>query len=223
MSDAFDKTAVSPASGTAEGLAIKDDQLLIVPRTLAEPVGGARPEPEEMPAQRVLGVAHELYGNVDRKPLGEQKVIITTEEPVRTFAQGVRSQCRDCKHFDNPDWMKLKRIWDFSGDPAKLRMLNNLRLTADSVRSDDVKDMHVGMDGGYDVEAALNSMGVCHAFTEINNEETIVHPLASCPEHLSSGQPAPMMFAPKDAATDRRINQTYDTIMGQAAGKGNWR
>ena len=218
---------------TNKGIQVKDtpdaDQLKIVPRTVAEivgPVGGALPEPEEMPAARVLKLENQLTGNLTGPALalGELPLTVKVERNVATFANGYRSMCGDCAHFRAEDWRKLKRLWETARDEARQIMLNHMRYMLDGKTEDEVRERHQTLDGDFDVEAALMAAGICDVLTMMSDDPpVIVWPQGACPAEFvfknGTKVPFPMSFASKDSATDRRINETYDAIMRTAAGE----
>jgi hypothetical protein len=72
-------------------------------------------------------------------------------------------------------------------------------------------------DGSLDVEAALASLGTCHALTEHENELVFVHPLAGCPAEVRT-LTAPFGFFEDREKTDKRGVSLYDTILQKANG-----
>lgn len=182
---------------------VKKETLEVIPRDLAEPVHGARPEPEEMPARRVLQVDSEatLGGLGSTNVVGQFNTKIVYEEDTLTMAQLGGKQCRGCLHWSNETWRKLyaKNL----NDPMTRRFLNNLR-----------KRMPDGEE-----EEQIRAMGLCAAFSEINQNTVITHPLACCPTTDDKGSPVPLLFTPRDAASKNLAAAIYDKTLRMASRK----
>lgn len=213
----------------------KSDKVDIIPQVVAEPVGGARPEPEEMPARRVIEVGAPAHSN-QGDYLGQFSTKIVYEDTVQTMAQGMRSPCHACRYWNHEKWEKMYPKWQF--DPLKKNELNNMRHHLMSTQNEQVQTMHSDNEGDFDTEHAIRSMGVCHAYSEIVRDTMLTHPLSCCPEEmpipgqfeeviLADGtkvmrpkmEKAPFLFLDKNMDTAKFGLAIYDKVMRLAVGK----
>jgi hypothetical protein len=193
---------------------IKSDKIeIIAPRDAYETVGGAKPEPEEVPAQRVLETVSPVDGHVRHEDLGNLRTRIVTEDTAQTFAQSSKC-CGLCFNWNNELWRKLYPKWRF-GDAMQRRFLNRARAFLPD-----------GPDGTAE-QAIVHDLGVCNTLTEINGKtEVVTHASASCPgrarfmENIPDGTPLPNMWTPKDIAHRKLGEAVYDGVMRVAMGKG---
>lgn len=208
---------------------VKKDTIEVVPRTMFEPVGGARPEPEELAARRVLevdapanlsgsGAAGE-HGQI----VGSMTARVVYEDVVETMAQGVKSPCHACRFFNHKLWVKtLLPAWQLH--PIKKHTLNALRARfLSSSLSDEARSLIQDNENDIDIEAGLQSMGVCDALTEVyqmpKGEYLITHPLASCPSTGPDGEPFTSHFVDRDATYGKMGAALYDGVMRLAQGR----
>jgi hypothetical protein len=200
---------------------VHDIKIETIPRPNTESVGGARPEPEELPARRILDVSAPAKMSGTGEVVGLFKTYVTYETDVQTIAQGERNACHRCQFWDHALWAnKLYHDWQLQ--PGRREEMNAWRghLISSHLR-DDARSLVQDADNDIDVEAALQSMGVCQALTEIYGKDPMVvtHPLSSCPEVDNKGQPAPNLFVDRDAKMARMGSALYDTVMRLAQGK----
>lgn len=183
---------------------VKSEVLEVIPQALAEPVRGARPEPEEMPARRILAIdADTTHGGGPGagKYVGKFDAKIIVEEDAGTFAQMGGKECRHCLHWSNEAWRKMY-VKKFH-DPVFRRSVNHLRS-----RLPDGEE-----------EEQIRAMGLCAAFTEVLQDEIVTHPYACCPSHDRKKQPLPLLFTPKDAAAKNLVSAIYDKSLRLAQRK----
>lgn len=180
---------------------VKRETLEVIRPEAVEPVGGARPEPEEMPARRVLEVDANATGSITGEVLGKFKTAVTYEETALTMAQMQGKTCSQCLHWNQQLWHKAY-VQKFH-DPVFRRELNKLR-----ARFPDGEE-----------EEHIKAMGFCNAFTEIFQDEVVTHPGACCPSTNPKGEPMPLMFTPRDAASKRLVEAIYDKTLKMATKK----
>lgn len=183
---------------------VKSDIIEVAKPDLLEPVGGARPEPEEMPARRVIGVDADATGNLDGSFLGKFNSAITYEETAGTFAQMSGKTCSGCLHWNPELWRKVY-VQKFH-DPVFNKELNKIR-------------RRIHGDDELDDEAQVRAMGFCNAFTEILQDEVVTHPKSCCPSTNQKGEPLPLMFTPRDAASKNLVTAIYDKTLRMATKK----
>lgn len=190
---------------------VKSDTLKVMPRILAEPVGGARPEPEEMPAVRELvldtPVAAQTPSPLVKTDAKQIVGALTTKlqlvDTTEVFAQAGSKVCRLCHWWNNELWRKsvLPR-WSHSKDPEVRRFMNQATAF-----------LPEGEDGTAD-EALAMDMGLCGAMTEIFNDETVTHCAATCPTvNPKTGEAIPRLFTPKDIAHRQLSEAIYSGVM----------
>lgn len=174
---------------------------------------GAKLEPEEKPAERLLVVDGKTTGSLDGRVLGEIPTRVAIQGNVGMFANGLRTMCSMCKHFDQHAWTEMKRRME--GSKEGVQMLNVMRagmLDTGNARFD---NMHQDPDGGVDLEHALSFMGVCRALTEHYREPITVHPIGGCPDEVCTQLAPEGFFQPTDPQ-QKVANAAYDQIMRNA-------
>jgi hypothetical protein len=203
---------------------VHDERIDVIPRTTAEAVHGAKPEPEEMPARRVLDVSAMAHSDKG-EPLGIFKTFVTFEDRVETMAIGVRQQCHQCRYWNHNLWAN-NMYHDWQLHPLHRGEVNMLRAEFLSARlRDDARTLvQDPNDNDIDVEEGVRSMGVCHAYTEVWRRNikvapVLTHPLASCPDKDMNGNPAANLFVDKDAQAGRMGAALYDGVMRLAQGR----
>ena len=204
---------------------IKSDSLNI--STADRNEKGTQIDPEERPAERVLGidvpitlsngqtVSAYTHGEVADKKDGTVNINGTAIE----FAEGYRGRCRLCKHFDNPQFRRWKHDVQLSTDKDRRGVLDFLRskLLSDGYAA--VIDSHQGPDGDLDVEHALMEFGFCRVLSHAYNDMFIVWPDAGCPTEDPTGKPIdPAPFSPRDSDAQREGDAGYDSILKAAQG-----
>lgn len=201
----------------------KEEVFKVIPATHDE--GGAKLEPEERPMERRLvadGLPISLNTSgphLTQPPVArlQHDTVVTIEGTVGEFAHGLRHLCASCTYFDNELWMKRKREWE-TGDISLRKQLNVLRGMLLESQNATIQEMHRGADDDMDVEHALNSLGICRALSEIQQDDIIMHPLAGCPDfaHDAHGN---SLYKPKNREMAQRSTEVYDAIMKAALGR----
>lgn len=209
---------------------VLDEKIQVIRRDAVEPEHGARPEPEELPAKSILEVKAPLAGpnGIAEKGI---RTFVTAELDVETAAKMSGARCQHCRFWNQARWRDTFRRLDRSPDIAERREANGMRgLFRDGAMTADVREMHAGPDKDFDTEAAVGSLGVCEAFTDIYHPiyvaqsgpgEHLVttHPLAGCPQAGPDGQPAPFLFYPRDRDARAAGAGLYDRVLRLADGR----
>ena len=202
---------------------IKSDTLQVLPVTHSP--DGKPLEPEERPAQRVLGVAVAPTGHiVPGQPVTiGVPTTINIEGTAGEFAQGFRHQCQSCIHFSPAAWQTLRAKWENSPDLIERKFVNGIRGMLLSSGNAQLAERHMGQDEELDVEHALQAMGLCRALTEIFSDHyrqfapQIIHPLGGCPAQPGpSGEDLTQLFTPKNRQAARAGAQAYDAVLHAA-------
>lgn len=183
-------------------------------------VGGAKPEPEERPVDRVLTTNLPLTGTAGWRG-NDVGGAVALESTVADAVSATSKMCYQCKHFKRAAWNEVRRR--LQTDPILGRQINHLRA-------------NLMMDGS-EPEEALNQMGACAAYTALfrmngmSSEEalTIVHPQSHCPEtfppnddgsaNAHTGEALPVMFEYIDTATEKAAVAHSDQILMTATVK----
>lgn len=180
---------------------VKRETIEVIPQALAEPVGGARPEPEQMPARRILSIDSDATlggGPGSGTVVGKFDSKLVYEEDAETFAQLGGKECHRCLHWSNDLWRKMY-VKKFH-DPEFRRDVNRLR-----ARLPDGEE-----------EEQIRAMGLCVAFTEVLRTDILTHPYACCPSEDRNRQPLPLLFTPKDSGSKRMAEAIYDKTLKMA-------
>lgn len=201
---------------------IKAD-LLRINTAPVDSVGGAQPEPEERPAERVFLTDIPVKGNIPIAGIGLptlgvlERGAFRAETTVGEFAEGCIRQCRYCRWFNRKRWIKNLMAW--RGTAAGEAKLNELRAGLLETQNASVQDMHRDLDGEMSPDHALASLGLCEAYGDLFKDDFIVHPLGSCPDHDESGTALPMLFKPR-AETQQEADEQRDAVLNAAKGPG---
>lgn len=205
---------------------IKDDKLVINTQQV-DAVGGAKPEPEERPAERRMDLSVNvstsmnggLAGSVNGAGVGHMPGAIAAQMTVGEFLSNAKP-CSGCVHFNRAKMKEMLARWKQSTDPFDLWELDKLRKQATSPAR--VRAM---IAQGKDPDAPLFELGICMAWSLYYLEQmhmtpaqstTIADPLGVCPSHdLGGTKVAPFYKAREDAA----INKIRDDVLFKAAGK----
>ena len=177
-------------------------------------------EPEEQPARRMLGTETPVSGSIDGEVKGALPSAIAIHGTAIEFAKNAASQCRLCVHWDHMAWTKLLLHLRHHGSPTDWKDLNKMRALLVETGNATIANMHEDYQGDFDVEHALDALGICHAYTEIYREPVYTHPLGGCSEDRApSGEDLSQCFRPRNA--NERVESTaiYDQIMQAATGK----
>ena len=193
-------------------------------------VGGAKPEPEARPLERVQAGAIETNFNDGRLTGGALRGATLIETTVGQFAQGIRRMCGSCRYMNREAWRHMHAAIEASEDILVRDELNGLRAHFLTSADSTLSDLHEGADGDLDVEHAIGSMGLCEAYTGYlkcpAGEEVIVHPAGVCPEKLGDLWPEspdanmalPMLYEPRSNAIQQAASAQYDRVMRAAKG-----
>lgn len=202
---------------------VKEDKLVIPSRQEFEPVGGARPEPEEIPVTRVLELDTPVKASVPSplvRTAGASVMDDRTNRPgvistklsivdnAVSAAQVGGKNCVLCHWWNQELWRKVYPKWTHSNDPALQQGLNQAR----SIFPDD--------EDGTSESAMWTQFGVCMAMTELFGNTKVFHRACTCPETGPDGRPLPLMFMPRDADARRLSEAVYSRVLKIAAGKG---
>lgn len=205
---------------------IKDDKLIINTEQV-DSVGGAKPEPEERPATRKMGIGVALTGNREgglagsvtgQGTKGVLAGAITAETTVGQFTADAKP-CAGCVHFNKPKMREMLARWKQSTDPFDKWELDKLRRQNTSPAR--VQQMIANKE---DPDQVLLDLGICTAWSHYYLDlkmspaqaTTITHPLSTCPKQDMGGLKHPGFYK---ANPDAEINKVRDDIMFKAAGK----
>jgi hypothetical protein len=180
--------------------------------------GGAKPEPEERPVDRILttemdvGVTTLEAGLPGRKPIkrtlqGELAVRGTVAEYTQ---EATMKKCMYCKHFNRSRW--LRTLTRMKNDPggALGDQLNGIRGGLLMTQNASLATKHEDEDGSLDVEQTLVSLGICDAYSAPVNPSKpgdedpwlLLHGMSSCPAAID-GRPVERAFRWKDAESKK--------------------
>ncbi len=177
---------------------------------------------------RVAGGMGQLNGG----ELGSIPGVIQYDTTAGDLANGARTACLACKHWDSTTWLKMVKDADSPLASAEDR------LTINQARTRLIKAF-----GVESAEEALRQFGICKVMTEIIHGWVKKDPLhwpavtkddANCPSHVSAGlsslgipnrveivtPAAPFgLFKPKDLDATTVGDKRRDTVLFEAAGK----
>lgn len=180
---------------------------------------GQRAEPEEQTVSRILTTDAET-NMTNGQRAGNMQAAVVVSSPVAQFARAMRANCVNCANFDNAAFLSFFQKADHPLAPRHLReSMNSIRAGLLQTQNASVGAMHSGQDGDMDVEHAIRVLGFCHALGEVMKEETIVHPLSSCPEDSITPTTPDGYFKPRDRASEKAGERAYDNIMLRASSK----
>jgi hypothetical protein len=138
------------------------------------------------------------------------------------FASGMKHRCSLCLNFDNEAFLKWKQKAEW--DPEKRKDLMQI-LGQIMEREPEIGDQHVGQDGDFDEQHALNCCGICRELTSIFGDECIMWPDSGCPDYRQNDLVEPQfrvdfghLFKPRDRDAITTGNRAYDTILKAAQG-----
>lgn len=197
---------------------VKNDKLVM--RQGKHDDAGERIEPEEQLVERVQESAAPVNmqggGAVGGVPLQ-----IVTQMSALELANVASHPCHSCKHFRHRDWRAfVAKAESPLGSLEDRAMLNRVRAFLLQTRNASLAERHLGQDGGFDVEHAMASLGVCSALTEVEGDMVVVHPLATCPAEVCTPDRPNGYYEPKDRSTAREGVSIYDAVMRKAMGRG---
>lgn len=184
-------------------------------------VGGAKPEPEQVQAERVIETEGFIQmGNGPNDPNGKQIGTMRDSSmniiaDVGTFER-LAERCKVCKHFNKTWWTNLRSSMQDGNDANGALRENEVRA---ALMERGLGSLDVAADE-LDVERAMQSLGVCNAYSSLGNE-LILHPEATCPDTDGPmGPPLHRMFEHKDKQSAIRANAQRDALL-RAASKGS--
>lgn len=179
---------------------------------------GTKAEPEQQPVQRIIeSSAGATAGGAG---VGQLPVRFVSEMSAGELSAVASRTCQHCKHFDHKAFQRVLQVADSPASPFEKRQaVNEIRAALLMSDNANLNDSHSGLDGDFDVEAALNACGVCQALTALDNDLNVMHPTASCPAHVMSPTQPHGLFQPKDRAAKKEASRSYDQVLGQAQGK----
>lgn len=156
--------------------------------------------------------------------VGNVPLEIVADATAAQVARSVSALCGNCRYWRNDLWRQMiARNEGPASTPAEQHAINSIRQQIILNMPD--PDQHVGQDGDYDIEHALNSMGLCPALNEFykqkgqKSELYGTWPTAGCPAETCSKDRPMGLFEPKDAAAGKASAANYDAVMQRAAGK----
>jgi hypothetical protein len=146
------------------------------------------------------------------------------------FATKTRTRCSLCLNFDNVGFLQWKKRME-EGSKEEWEEVNKIRYQVMDREPEIGEDgltlgeRHIGKDGDFDVEHALNECGVCPALREATGEVCVVWPESGCPNHtddellpIEQRQDYSRLFKPRDAEAEKSGIEAYDKILKTAAG-----
>lgn len=199
----------------SDGFTIESDVLRVSVNT-HHPETGEKLEPEEKPAQRILGThAPVEHGQGPMAVgVGSMPTQVIVEAPAIELAKGAREMCMGCKNFDNRAWFELFRAKSstISGREELEQLCEFLGFTNNG-------EIFMDGEGEVDLAETLKNCGICHPLTEVLGEPLIVSPISSCPKTLADGRPFESCFEPASNEAEKRGTAVFDAVMRQAQGK----
>jgi hypothetical protein len=174
------------------------------------------------------------HGAVNDGGLGSIPGIIEYQTTAGAMANGVRTACAACKHFDQKAWHQFLAVSTGPGSKAEDRETINgmrARLMMAGYGPEDDK-------GELDVEAALASFGICRVLSDwiegaLKVRDPIHWPVvvgrdATCPTYVQAREhrmevttpAAPFgLYAPRDLDAKKIGAARYDAVLQGASGK----
>lgn len=196
---------------------IKADLLRV--RSLPYDDKGNKIEPEQQPVQRIFKTESDA-GLQGGPTVGKIATDIIYETNVGAMAGAMRNPCFSCKHFDRRAWRQLLARWNDPLTPiAERQELNGVRAALLGTKNAKIQEKHVSQEGDMDVEHALSTLGICHAFTELNSNVLIVYPTATCPETVCGPTQPNGFYVAKDRDSEKMGSAVFDRVMRLATGK----
>lgn len=188
---------------------IKGEKVEVVP--FARDDKGQKLEPEEAPARRLLDVSQRITLS---GPDGTTQstvalpMSISLEMPAHELARGMSQPCFSCRHFDAKAWGEYRRA-KLATPEGRAEMIS----MGEGLIENGAADPE-------DVEAVLDTMGICRVLTEARRDAVTVHPVSTCPDTLpNSVEPFPRSYEPRSSDDARQSTATFDSIMRSAQGR----
>jgi ferredoxin-like protein FixX len=197
---------------------VKKDELVVTPRQLVTDEKGNHPEAEEAPAARRVEAEASVRAGGETLD-GGVPVVFDMPMTAGELAISMRRKCEFCKHFDRPTSQRLIAEADHPAAPMERReKIQQMRAHLIATGNAEVYAASQDEDGTLDVEGALDSLGVCRALTEQENELVFVHPMSCCPPEVCTLS-SPQGYFEDREKFDRRGASLYDAILKAADGR----
>lgn len=178
---------------------------------------GEKIEPEAQPARIVQSASAPMSVSFDQV-IGAMPVSIENYLTAGNLAATVRDPCGSCKHFKRTVWQKIVRKLRASHEGRQ--RLNSIMAELLATENISVEEMHAtGVDGDFDTDHAVNSLGLCDILTEIHADDVIVHPLGVCPPEMRSAQKPRGAYEARESDNEKIGASEYDAVMRAAQGK----
>lgn len=176
---------------------------------------GEKLEPEELPAERILLTETRIKGSIDQELHDPIRTSVNVQSTVGKFANGLRTMCAQCKHFDGEGWLKRKAILERSGAEGTI-FLNGMRSALIQQGLGPASGMHATPDEDIDLEHAISFMGYCKALCEHLKDEILVHPMSGCPKEVCTPSQPNGFFENTNLDSQRIGDAAYDSVMNKA-------
>lgn len=194
---------------------IKGDHIRI--DTSPRDAEGKQLDPAEKPAahelildipltSNALGGAPNVLGHLQRPG------IIQEVGTVAQFAHDVQHTCGLCRWFDNEKWLQTKANMAASQDPKDFKALGQIRAS--------FMDTFTGLPPNHPrIEAAMNTLGICHALSAFWDDAVITSPEAGCTSDPGpKGENLTKLFEPRSTESEKVATGLYDALMRAAQG-----
>lgn len=191
---------------------------------------GEKLEAEEQVVRRevVTDIAAKHGMGAMGKVVGSIPMKVVTEHSAIDFAKDTASRCGNCKFFRNDLFIRDLKKAESPGAPiARRRAVNQIRAALLQTQNGSVAEQAVGLDGDFDVEASLQTLGYCTALYEFHKNAgqsdedamTLVHPVSSCPQDVRTAANPDGFFQFANKFSEQVGMSNYDAVMRQAQGK----
>lgn len=186
-------------------------------------IGGAGPEPEERPAF-VTTTIDPTSGDNGGVPAGHQQLILKQAPTVRQeytvdeLARFLGKSCGNCKHFNHAFGQRLIEHEMQTGAPETIDRWNATiaELAAGAINGELLSGDEIVSDpfAPTPAEKQILRMGICTALSSAApDDNTFVHPDLTCASAQFVGE---TLFAPKDNATERSLEQQRSALLNAA-------
>lgn len=196
----------------------------------AREADGTKLEPEQQAVQHIfegaapVGVGAGLDIVDGDGARGSMPLEIIAHSTAQQTARSVSALCANCKWWSNEAWRRmLANAERPDASPAERHSVREIR--AQILLHMPEADKHVGDDGDYDVEHAMQSMGLCPALKEFYKtkgepeEPVAMWPTAGCPTETCTPDKPMGLFLPRDGDARKASAANFDAVMQRAAGK----
>ena len=202
---------------------IKDDVIKV--STATEDAKGQPIEPEEHPAEHSLIMEAPLtFGG---ETIAQMPGSFDYLTDAGSLAIGLRDRCELCIHWSVERWRQLRRGLEFSNKMDQRQYVNQVRYNLEQYLPISEREKHIdAQTGEVDLEAVLDSMGLCNALTEIMSKAyKALYPfttfgMCGCPDMMApDGTSLAGNFKPRDTEAAQAAAKTYDNILKMALGE----